>query len=254
MSEKDAYLDAIREHLDLADHRPMWPLGQDVEVGTIGTFESDAFRPNGHLQDFETFELDRPDERPDGLTYGSKNGLDFQVEIGGATGAILKPLTDVELALRLTFRSENQVALRAVGVRFARVRNEREFGRRIINAFWNRHVAVGDYFVSGVMVADSGAVAVAAERGATLELTGRGDVTPAADIGLANLKASISIAGTSKTSLAVPMTEGFVVAFRVLKLAKEGIFGDPIAKRAISDAAHEELILGFDEAKPPLTA
>jgi hypothetical protein len=169
----------------------------------------------------------------------------------GQSGQITTALVDVALGVKVTFSDKDQVVLRATGVRYEQVRDQRKMGQSIIDAFWNKNVDYDDYFVTGIITAESGAAAVSGEKGATLELTGKGDVTPGASVSLGNLKAGIDIASSSKTTLQVPMKNGFVIAIRLVQLVKDGvIFVKPkVVDRDALLAEAPDFVIMFDEAK-----
>lgn len=224
MSAQDKYFEAIHDGLNLGGYHAVWPPGKPVTLGAIGTMVGRAFDQRGHLQDFAAIEQDDPDEQPDGLTYGHERGIDVALQAAGSTGAIARALTDVNLSVRVTFKAKDQVALRAVGVSYVRVRDARRFAESVLTAFKQGHVEYGDVFVNGVILAESGAAAVSGSAGATVDLVGKGDVAPGGAVGLFSLKTGISIANSTDTSLSVPMSEGFVVAIRLVSLDKKGVF------------------------------
>lgn len=224
MSAQDKYFEAIHDGLDLGGYHAVWPPGKPVTLGAIGTMVGRAFDPRGHLQDFVEVEPDDPDEQPDGFTYGHEHGIDVSLQIAGSSGAIAQALTNVDLSVRVTFHDKDQVALRAVGVSYAHVRDTRRFAESVITAFQQGHVEYGDVLVNGMILAASGAAAVSGVAGATVDLTGKGDVSPGGAMTLFSLKSGISIANSTKTSLSVPMSDGFVVAIRLVSLDKKGIF------------------------------
>jgi hypothetical protein len=246
MSAQDRYIDAIER--GLGGYHAMWPPGADTEPGAFGTLDDRVFDPKGHLQDYEEVDIDDPDLRPDGLTYGSERGLDVKLKVGGS-GQVTGPLVNVDLGVEITFHDREQVALRATDVQYVRVRDERRFSERVVSAFRGGHVRIGDYFVTGIITAGSGAAAVSGEKGAKLELTGKGDVTPGAGVSLGNLKADISIASSSKTALQLPMKSGFVVAIRLVRLIDDGIIRvRPKVVDAPADVGGEpEYVLTFEE-------
>jgi hypothetical protein len=224
ISAQDKYFEAIQEGLGLGGYYAMWPAGRPVTLGAIGKLNGRVYDPRGHLRDYVAVEQDPTDDQPHELTYGHGHGIDVTFKVGGATGAITQALADVDLAVQLTFHARDQVALRAVGVRYPQVRDARKFSRSILANIGRAHLEYGDVFVTGMITADSGAAAVSAVAGAMIELTGKGDVSPGAAVTLASLKAGISIANSSDTSLLVPMKHGFVVAVRLVSLDKKGIF------------------------------
>jgi hypothetical protein len=224
LSAQDKYIEAIQDGLNLGGYHAVWPPGKPVTLGAIGKMVGRAFDPRGHLQDFVDIEEDVADPQLDGLTYGHDRGIDVSIQVSGSPGAITQALTDVDLSVRLTFHDKDQVALRAVGVSYKLVRDTRRFAASILSAFASRCVEYGDAFVNGMIVAASGAAAVSASAGATIDLTGKGDVSLAYAATLASLKSEISIANSSNTSLAIPMTNGFVVAIRLVSLDRKGIF------------------------------
>jgi hypothetical protein len=239
VSAKDIYVEAIEKRLNLGTYFAMWPVGQDIEVGMIGRREDKSFVPKGDLRRFETVELAPPDERPDGLNYASGRGVDVNVSTNAETGGPVSNVTDVELKAEVKFHSKDQIALRATGVRFLRVVDEREFADRIINAFYNKEVREGDQFVAAIVTAESGAAGVSADAGASMTLTGKGKLTAGTKT-LGALEAGIKIGNTSKTALDVPMPNGFVVAYRILELDKKGLFWqEPVVeavRKGITDA------------------
>jgi hypothetical protein len=229
----------------------MWPPGKPVTLGAIGKLNGRVYDPRGHLQDYVQVDPDDLDEQPDDLTYGHDQGIDVTFKVGGSTGAILQAMTNVAMAVQVTFHDKDQVVLRAVGVRYVLVRDTRRFAESILAAFGQAHVEYGDVFVSGMITADSGAAAVSAGAGATIELTGKGDITPGADVSLASLKAGISIANSSNTSLNVPMKDGFVVAVRLVSLDRKGVFkARPVVRDLLTydDGDYDrEYLATFDE-------
>lgn len=224
MSAQDKYFDAVERGLDLGGYHAVWLPGKPVTLGAIGAMIGRVFDPRGHLQDFVAVEQGDPDAGPDGLTYGDQHGIDVELQTAAGTGAITSALTDVDMSVRVTFSAENQVALRAVGVTYVQVRDTRKFAAGILEAFQGGHVEYGDTFVNGMIVAESGAVAVSGRKGATLDLTGRGDIAPGGGVGLFSLRSGISIANSTGTELNVPMTNGFVLAVRLVSLDKKGVF------------------------------
>lgn len=229
----------------------MWPPGKPVTLGAIGKLNGRVYDPRGHLQDYVQVDPDAPDEQPDDLTYGHDQGIDVMFKVGGSTGAILQAMTNVAMAVQVTFHAKDQVVLRAVGVRYVLVRDTRRFAESILAAFGQGDVEYGDVFVSGMITADSGAAAVSASAGATIELTGKGDITPGAVVSLASLKAGISIADSSDTSLSVPMQDGFVVAVRLVSLDRKGVFkAQPVVRDLLTfdDGDYDrEYLATFDE-------
>jgi hypothetical protein len=224
VSAQDKYFEAIHKGLNLGGYHAVWPPGKPVTLGAIGTMVGRVFDPRGHLQDFVTVEQDDPDEQADGLTYGDQHGIDVALQLGGGSGVIAQALTDVNLSVKITFKAKDQVALRAVGVSYVRVRDTRRFAEGVITAFDQDQVEYGDVFVNGMIVAKSGAAAVSGRTGATVDLTGKGDVAPGGAVGLFSLKSGISISNSTDTSLSVPMSDGFVVAIRLVSLDKKGVF------------------------------
>jgi hypothetical protein len=254
ISTQDKYFEAIQYGLDLGGYHPMWPPGKPVTLGAIGKLNGQVYDPRGHLQDYVVVEPDPADDQPDELTYGHGQGIDVTFKIGGTTGAIVQALANVDLAMQVTFHDKDQVVLRAVGVRYPQVRDARKFAESILAAFGQGHAQYGDAFVSGMITADSGAAAVSASAGATIELTGEGDVSPGANVTLASLKAGISIANSSSTSLNVPMKDGFVVAVRLVSLDKKGIFKVRPVVRDLTydvDEFDREYLATFDEMPTP---
>jgi hypothetical protein len=254
ISAQDKYFEAIQDGLDLGGYYAMWPPGKPVTLGAIGKLNGQVYDPRGHLQDYVAVEPDSADDQPDELTYGHGQGIDVTFKVGGTTGAIVQALANVDLAVQVTFHDKDQVVLRAVGVRYPQVRDARRFGESILAVFGQGHVQYGDVFVSGMITADSGAAAVSASAGATIELTGKGDVSPGANVTLASLKAGISIANSSSTSLNVPMKDGFVVAVRLVSLDKKGIFKVRPVVRDLTydvDEFDREYLATFDEMQAP---
>lgn len=224
ISAQDKYFEALHKGLGLGGYHAVWPPGQPVALGAIGAMVGRAFDPRGYLQDFVSIEPDHADDKPEGLTYGNEHGIDVALQAAAGTGAVVQALTDVNLSVRVTFKAKDQVALRAVGVSYERVRDTRRFAESVIDAFNNGHVEYGDVFVNGMIVAESGAAAVSGTAGATVDLTGNGDVAPGGTVGLFSLKGGISIANSTGTSLSVPMSKGFVVAIRLVSLDRKGVF------------------------------
>ena len=105
-------------------------------------------------------------------------------------------------------------------------------GNMVGRAFDARgHVEYGDVFVNGMIVAESGAAAVSASADATIALSGRGDVAPGGAVGLFSLKAGISIADSKATALCIPMSEGCVLAIRLVSLDKKVVFKKAAGRR-----------------------
>jgi hypothetical protein len=233
----------------------MWPLGSPVTLGAIGRLNGRAYDPRGHLQDYMAVEEDPADDQPDELTFSGGHGIDVALNAGGALGGITQVLTNVDLSVQVKFHDSDQVVLRAVGVRYQLVRDVNRFGQSILNVFSQGNVQYGDVFVSGLIRADSGAAAVSAGAGATVELTGKGDISPGASVTLASLKAGISIGNSTQISLQVPMTNGFVIAVRLVSLDKAGVFKvRPIIRDVQSfddDEFDREYIAKFDGAHSP---
>lgn len=246
MSTQNQYIHVIEHDLKLGGYHAMWPAGKDVSVGDFGSMHDGAFDRKGHLQEFYEVPLDPPDDKPDGLTWGGEAGVDVKLAGSGSPGPITKAAVDVSLAVKVTFHQEKQLVLRATGVRYVTCANEREMADNIIRAFRNKNVRMHDYCVTGLVTADSGAAAGSAASGATLDLTGKGDVSPGGVASLANLKANISIAGSSKTSFEIPMANGFVIAIRLVQLIDNGIIR---VKPTVVDrlAFAEDYVATFDE-------
>jgi hypothetical protein len=254
ISAQDKYFEAIQRGLDLGGYHPMWPPGKPVTLGAIGKLNGRVYDLRGHLQDYMPVELDPADDQPDELTYGHGQGIDVTFKVAGATGVIVQALTNVSMSVQVTFHDKDQVVLRAVGVRYPQVRDARKFAESILTAFGRGHVQYGDVFVNGMITADSGAAAVSASAGATIELTGKGDVLPGANATLASLKAGISIANSTSTSLNVPMQDGFVVAVRLVSLDRTGVFKvRPVVRDLTydSDEFDREYLATFGEMSPP---
>jgi hypothetical protein len=246
MSAKSKYFEAIQKGLNLGEYHAVWPPGKPVTLGAIGKRVRRVYDPRGHLQDYVAVEPDDPDPQPDGLSYADGKGIGVEFNIKGKTGEITQALANVDLSATISFSAKNQVVLRAVGVRYELVRDTRIFAESVLTAFDRRKVAYGDVFVNGLITATSGAAAVSASADAKIEITGKGDVTPGAFVTLLSLKSGISLGNTTKTSLTVPMTDGFVVAVRLVSLDKKGIFK---VRPVVSDVRSRARASG-EEGKP----
>jgi hypothetical protein len=226
-SAREIYIEAIEEKLDLGEwYNATWPIGADVEIGMVVAVDGDLI-VRGRLSDPDrgvAFTVDDSDQRPDSYQYASEGGVDVVAKAAGEDSGTFKWIGKASAGVKLTFTSENAVAIRATNVVRRGITNERQLARAIISAWHDgRRMDTGDVIITELLQTDSGFAAVSSARGAEIEVTAKADIGTG-PISLGSLDGELHIAGQSKTQFAEDVPKGFAIAYRALEVDEVGLF------------------------------
>jgi hypothetical protein len=219
------YRDALERQYDLPQGWVAnWPAGSDYVLGQVGTIDDDGhFAVGATLSDVGVAASQDPEP---GMTDGpeqfqSSNDIEFAIETDASLPA-WKFIGNAKAGLRVGFEKHAGVLVAVGSARRQRLANIDGLKRKLISAAEQRKLHAGQAVIVEMQVAESGLVITSAGGSGELEATTSFDVGPTGTPKLLNFAADLDVKRQSAAMDHATYPNGFITAFRVVKLGRRG--------------------------------
>ncbi|KUN02862.1 hypothetical protein AQI95_25360 [Streptomyces yokosukanensis] len=162
------YRDAMREAW--GDWWLAWPLLQKVAVGDVLHASRASVRPAGTLADRRIAFAETAPEARGAFVHDAGGGIDLRFKASGATDPLFSALADADAGVLLRFARQRAALVVYRGLTGSGMPDTRALAGALVRSYWEGRWDAGLLAVTEVVRADSAAVLVAAEAGASAEL------------------------------------------------------------------------------------
>ncbi|GHE08726.1 hypothetical protein [Streptomyces alanosinicus] len=187
------YRDAMREAW--GDWWLAWPLLQKVTVGDVLHESRGAVRAAGTLADRRIAFAETAPEARGAFVYDAGGGIDLRFKASGTTDPLFSALADADAGVLLRFARQRAALVVYRGLTGSGLPDTRALAGMLVRRHWEGRWDAGLLAVTEVVRADAAAVLMAAEAGASVELSLSTSVG-AGPLHLLDLAGSARVAGS----------------------------------------------------------
>jgi hypothetical protein len=219
----DLYTKGIKRKLK--NHWAAWLPGTHVAIGDIGTLNGCVFEKVGTLDELKLKHYAETDADPSPLSLSSESGVEVSFKAAGETNPSFQHIGAAEAGLKIDFGAQGAFVLEAPETFVSEIGDRLNLRRQIVSAF-NKGVWEKDWLViTRVLKATTATVLISKSSNASLELTGKANLSGAvAALGAAD--AGITIRHRQGDTLGMIGGVNVTPVFQLSRL-KTGFFSAP---------------------------
>jgi hypothetical protein len=239
---QEIYRRAVEDGIASEGWHPTWPVGTDIDVGTIGLISDGAFVYQGRIErrTGEKLELDLPAKsHRDTLEYATKGSVEFTAKVKGKTSRAVSHLLKAEAGVRLSFSTENALAISVGGLVEERVADVDDLEATMLRLNKDGKLDIGNAVVTHCLVGSSGIVAMSASEDGEATIQTKVDVG-SGRISVANIDGAMKWTHQHDLEFLAVASERIVIAYRysVVQSVQANVWDGSIGRKTGGLVAH----------------
>jgi hypothetical protein len=226
MDVRGIYLDGVNKHLDLpGDYLAHWAPNSPCALGDVGRREDGDWQRTIRADESPLMDLGASGagtSAPFKFTDGGK--VELRAALKGSTDQGFEFIGNAEAGIKVSFEKERSLLVAAPNAAYDQLPNDMTVAEKMKEAFEDGDLNYGDQVIVGVYTASSFVILVAAQAGATADITTNAKISEGV-INVAEVQGELGLVNQSSVGYDSSSKDvgPIVLAHRALEIHRKGI-------------------------------